>query len=447
MMQQLFSGRPKLLTSAAIFAAALLVLGAAGLALVQDSLHRAERQRLVSAEASVLAASIATALSREDQHAAQESVDALKENPDVEAAAIFGPNGKILARFIRDGAQPITRATAPAMAQENGQFAVSVPALRNGLPLGAVYLRTIREPVWSYWARYFPILLLASMSAMLIAILARAQSSLAQTNSRLMIEMEERARAEEALRHSQKMEAIGQLSGGIAHDFNNLLSVILGNLQMVKRRLARGRTDVLSYADMAIEALQRATSLTQRLLAFSRRQPLNPKPVELSKLVQEVLDLVNHLVGQQITITTELDATWWTVCDVNQMENVIINMAINARDAMPDGGVLRLATRDIHSEGRWRDGGVPAGDYVEVRISDNGTGMSEEVLRRAIDPFFTTKPTGKGTGLGLSVTFGYIQQSNGHLRIESEAGRGTTILILMPRVKVETSDIVQEVAA
>jgi len=198
---------------------------------------------------------------------------------------------------------------------------------------------------------------------------------------------------------------------------------------------------------MAIEALQRATGLTQRLLAFSRRQPLNPRPVELSKLVSDVLDLVHHLVGEKIAISADLVATGWTVCDVNQMENVIINMAINARDAMPDGGTLKLATSNLHADGRWHGSAVPAGDYVEMRISDSGTGMSQDVLRRAIDPFFTTKPTGKGTGLGLSVTFGYIQQSNGHFRIESEVGKGTTILILMPRIAVETENVERVAAA
>ena len=443
--QGFFARRPKLLTRVALGTAILLVVGAVALTLVQDSLHRTERYDQIAADAGVLAASVSSALARNDVRGAQEDVDALQKNPQLEAAAVFAQDGHVLARFTRGGAEPITAYASTTSSR--GQIIVTAHAVVDGQVLGTVLLRTVHEPLWSYYARFVPILFLAAMSAALMAVLARSQSSLARTNSRLVVEMEERARAEEALRHSQKMEAIGQLSGGIAHDFNNLLSVILGNLQMVKRRLARGRTDVMSYADMAIEALQRATSLTQRLLAFSRRQPLNPRPVELSKLASEVLDLVHHLVGDKITISTELDAEGWTVCDANQMENVIINMAINARDAMPNGGTLGLSTRDVHTDGPWHGTMVPAGDYVEMRIADSGTGMSQDILRRAIDPFFTTKPTGKGTGLGLSVTFGYIQQSNGHFRIESEVGKGTTILILMPRIAAQAGDAVNEVAA
>ena len=446
MMQGFFARRPRLLTTAAMCTAVLLVVGAVALAVAQETLHRTERQRQISANAAVLAASVATDLRRGDAHGVQEDVVALNANPEVAAATVFANDGRIVARFTRNGAEPILSATSTSGAIRS-QIAITVPAIRDGHVFGSVSLRTVDEALWSYSVRYLPILLLVSISAVLMAILVRAQVSLATTNSRLVIEMEERARAEEALRHSQKMEAIGQLSGGIAHDFNNLLSVILGNLQMVKRRLARGRTDVGAYADMAIEALQRATSLTQRLLAFSRRQPLNPRPIELSKLVSEVLDLVHHLVGEKIAISTTLDAIGWTVCDINQMENVIINMAINARDAMPEGGTLKIGTNDIHCDGRWHDTAVPAGDYVEMLIGDTGTGMSQDVLRRAIDPFFTTKPTGKGTGLGLSVTFGYIQQSNGHFRIESEVGRGTTILVLMPRIAAESGDLEQEAAA
>src|SRR5882724_1167891 len=183
MMQRFFATRTKLLTSAALITAILLVLGAVGLALLQDSLHRAERQKIVSAQANVLAASIGTALSRDDKHAAQETVDALKENPDIEAAAIFRTNGTIVARFVRSGAQPIPALAALEDTHGIGQIAVSETAIHDNLTLGTVYIRTIKEPAWNYWARYLPIILLASMSAMLIAVLARAQSSLAQTNN------------------------------------------------------------------------------------------------------------------------------------------------------------------------------------------------------------------------------------------------------------------------
>lgn len=423
----------RLLSTASVIAAVLLVCSAVGLALWQDALHRAEREQQTAAQARVVAASVTAALSFDDAATAQEYLNALASNPDLEAAAVFEPNGKVLAHFLRAAAKPIPKLPSARISTSDFRIAVAVPAVQGARVLGSVYLRTAREPESRRWALYLPIILLGSMAALLVGVLASAQSSLAETNAELLVQMEERARAEEALRQSHKMEAIGQLSGGIAHDFNNLLSVMQGNLQMMKRRLAQGRIDVAAYADMAIEALYRAAALTQRLLAFSRDQPLSPRPVDLSEVVRNVLDLVHNLAGETIEVTTDLSAHWWTVCDVNQMENVILNLAINARDAMPEGGVLKFTTRDLRIVPTGgRDTKIPPGNYVEFRISDTGTGMSREVLDRAVDPFFTTKPTGRGTGLGLSVTFGYIRQSEGHMRIESALGEGTTIVILMP---------------
>jgi signal transduction histidine kinase len=231
------------------------------------------------------------------------------------------------------------------------------------------------------------------------------------------------------------MEAIGQLSGGIAHDFNNLLSIIKGNLQLLQRRVTQGRVDVQRYLDAANEGVNRAASVTQRILAFSRRQPLSPKPVNVSRLVEGMRDLLRHSVGDAVQIEMRLDADWPILCDANQMENVIINLAINARDAMPEGGTLIVETAN---RARFHRSGVPSGDYVELIVRDNGTGMSEDVRQKAVEPFFTTKPQGRGTGLGLSMTFGYVRQSNGDLMIESELGKGTTITILMPRYETES---------
>jgi signal transduction histidine kinase len=246
--------------------------------------------------------------------------------------------------------------------------------------------------------------------------------------------MEERAKAEEALRQSQKMEAVGQLSGGIAHDFNNLLTIMRGNLQLLEKRLAQGRTDVQRYLDGANEGFRRAAYLTQRILAFSRRQPLSPLPVDLSSLVSGMMELLRHSVGERVEIDTKLNARWWTLCDANQMENVVINLAINARDAMPEGGRVTVETDDVRMDAPLADvEGMSGGEYVRLRVSDTGIGMTEEVRQKAIDPFFTTKPQGQGTGLGLSMTFGYIRQSNGFMKIDSVPGAGTTLTIFMPR--------------
>ena len=204
------------------------------------------------------------------------------------------------------------------------------------------------------------------------------------------------------------------------------------------------------YIEPAMEGLARAASLTQRILAFSRRQPLSPQPVDLSQLVSEMGDLLKHSIGETITLQTRLAADWWIKCDANQMENVILNLAINARDAMPQGGSLSIETANIHIDAPARDAdAVGRGDYVRLTIRDTGVGMPEDVRARAIDPFFTTKPPGQGTGLGLSMTFGYVRQSNGHLSIDSAPGKGTTVTILMPRAEgaaalsAEASDGIQ----
>jgi len=258
--------------------------------------------------------------------------------------------------------------------------------------------------------------------------------ALADANRQLHRQIQERELVQEALRQSQKMEAIGQLSGGIAHDFNNLLTIVMGNLQLLQKRIAEGRTDVAQYVEFAMDGLNRASNVTQRILAFSRRQPLAPNPVKLSRLTTEMGDLLRQSVGAGIVVETRLAADWWTLCDENQMENVILNLAINSRDAMPEGGKLVVETADLHlarPEAPFAD--APPGDYVRLSVIDNGAGMSEEVRQRAVDPFFTTKPQGQGTGLGLSMIFGFIQQSKGYFHIDSKLGEETRVIMLLPR--------------
>jgi signal transduction histidine kinase len=235
------------------------------------------------------------------------------------------------------------------------------------------------------------------------------------------------------------MEAVGQLSGGIAHDFNNLIMIVKGNLRLLRKRLGGAQAPQAGqYITSADEALDRAAALTQRILAFSRRQPLSPTPVRLSELVDGMVELVRHSVGEKIEIHTRLQAQWWTRCDVNQMENVVLNLAINARDAMPDGGRLFIETSDVALAAPPPDSAdfvadFVSGDYVMLRMRDTGEGMSETVRRRAVDPFFTTKALGKGTGLGLSMTFGFVRQTGGYLAIDSKPGAGAAITLYMPR--------------
>ncbi len=241
---------------------------------------------------------------------------------------------------------------------------------------------------------------------------------------------------EEALRQSQKMEAVGQLTGGIAHDFNNLLTGIVGSLDLMQTRLDQGRTEnVARYINAAMTSANRAAALTHRLLAFARRQPLIPKSVDANQLVVSLEDLLRRTIGETIDLEiTAFDGLWCTLCDPNQLESALLNLAINARDAMPDGGKLVITSANERIEGITAD--TPAllpGDYIRIDVTDTGTGMSPEVATRAFDPFFTTKPIGQGTGLGLSMIYGFARQSNGHVLIDSKLGQGTSVRLYLPR--------------
>ena len=245
------------------------------------------------------------------------------------------------------------------------------------------------------------------------------------------------AQAQEALRQSQKMEAIGQLTGGIAHDFNNMLAVVVGSLDLLRRRLGVDDARAKHYVDAAANGAQRAALLTQRLLAFSRQQPLQPKPVDANKLVAGMSEMFRGALGSDVRLETVLaSGLWQTHADPNQLENALLNLAVNARDAMPDGGRLTIETQNSYLDDRYVAAhlGVPAGQYVLVAITDTGTGMPEDVVAKAFDPFFTTKDVGKGTGLGLSQVYGFVKQSGGHVKIYSEPGQGTTMKIYLPRL-------------
>jgi signal transduction histidine kinase/CheY-like chemotaxis protein len=252
----------------------------------------------------------------------------------------------------------------------------------------------------------------------------------------LVDEMGKREQAEDALRQVQKMEAIGQLTGGIAHDFNNMLAVVLGNIDLAKRRLAKGVTNIDQYLTGAQEGGKRAAALTQRLLAFARQQPLAPESVDTNRLVNGMSELLHRTLGEPVRIETVLTSGLWRVhADANQLENAILNLAVNARDAMPEGGKLTIETLNAQLDDHYAAGhaGVAAGQYVMIAVTDTGTGMDREVLAKAFDPFFTTKKSGVGTGLGLSQVYGFVKQSGGHVKIYSEAGDGTTIKIYLPR--------------
>ena len=249
-------------------------------------------------------------------------------------------------------------------------------------------------------------------------------------------DLTEKRAIEEQLRQSQKMEAVGQLTGGIAHDFNNLLTGISGSLEMMQLRLAQGRTAEMDrYVLAAQGAVKRAASLTHRLLAFSRRQTLDPRPTNVNRLLNGLEDLIQRTVGPSVRVeVVGVSGLWTTLVDANQLENAILNLSINARDAMPDGGSLTIETANKWLDERAaRQLDLPVGQYVSVCVTDTGIGMTPEVVAKAFDPFFTTKPLGQGTGLGLSMIYGFARQSGGHVRIYSEVGQGTTMCIYLPR--------------
>lgn len=453
----------------------------------------ADRLRQITSQANTLAASVTAAVSFDDRTAAREYVRALMLDPTLDAVAVYDESGHLMAGSHRPGSPPIDPVDGRA---QRRSMQVEVPARQGTTVLGKVWVRATAVPWTMRLARISGLALLTIMAVVMLLLLGVAQRTLARANAdvhrraeeladanqRLIGEMEQRSRAEEALRQSQKMEAVGQLSGGIAHDFNNMLMIVKSALVLMEHRLgqnqstvehfaeaaqaARGRQDVAGsrraleeglalvaegrarrqqikrYLETANDGIDKAADLTRRLLAFARRQPLSAKSVRLDDLIGDIRPLLGHSVGPNVQILYELNSSWHVFCDANQMENAILNLVINARDAMPEGGQITISTADLHADADERSGQA-AVDQVRLRVADTGTGMSEEVRSRALDPFFTTKPVGKGTGLGLSTILGYVMQSNGRLSIDSEVNKGTSVDIVLPR---EMRDVAAEVA-
>lgn len=278
----------------------------------------------------------------------------------------------------------------------------------------------------------------------------RAQEALVELNATLerqVIERTEQLRKnEEALRQSQKMEAVGQLTGGVAHDFNNLLQIILGNLDTLQRNLPAESGRLQRAARNAMTGAQRAATLTQRLLAFSRRQPLDPKPLDVNTLVNGLSEMIHRTLGETIDVETVLGAGVWRVeADPAELEAAIINLAVNARDAMTNGGRLTIETSNAHIDEAYvaSHTEVVAGQYVAIAVTDTGAGMDSKTVAQAFEPFFTTKAVGKGTGLGLSQVYGFVKQSGGHVKIYSEVGQGTTVKLYLPRLAMQAAGLEQ----
>jgi signal transduction histidine kinase len=420
----------------ALVGALLVLMAGVAVTIYEEQLYGAQRLRESREQAEILAASVTAALSFNDRRAADEYVEPMRVNPEIEAVGVYTKDGALLAGFSRKGTTPLLSHISAAK-HERDRLVITIPVSQQNTVLGTVYLRAQAEPTQSRVLRYAVLAMIAIMAVIVIAGLGGAllrlqwqSQRLEEANLRLQSEMGERARAEETLRQSQKMEAVGQLSSAIAHDFNNLLMIIKGNLHLLQRKAQLPEKD--RHVAAAMEGVNRAAALTQRILAFSRKQDLSPTTIRLDELISSMDDLIQHSLRENIEILKDLQSSGWVIVDRNQMENVILNLVINARDAMANGGRLFIRTENMHVNANELDDCAP-GDYVKLSVQDTGVGMSEVVRAKALDPFFTTKPIGQGTGLGLSTSFGFINQSRGRLEIDSAPGQGTTVTILLPR--------------
>jgi signal transduction histidine kinase/CheY-like chemotaxis protein len=428
-------GLRRVTTAVAIIAAIALVAAGLAVAGYNEGLFRAQAAREAQVQADILAASLTAALAFDDADAAQQYLNALGVNPEVEAAGLYSASGGLLTGYRRDPSQPLpAQAQARPPAFPDGQIVVVSPVIQSGVRLGSVYLRIQAEPVTHRALRYAAIGLLGVMASLVAVILGaangaqrRANRALEAANTALRQQIEQRERAEEALRQSQKMEAMGQLTGGVAHDFNNLLMVASSGLDLLDRTQDPDRRETLRQGIR--QALDRGASLTRQLLAFSRRSPLKSEVVDLGLQIEGMRLLLERSLREDIAVRFEVEPGLWPVeVDPSQLEVAVLNIAVNARDAMPDGGVITLVARN--RPGATVEG--ETGDFVELSMTDTGEGMTPETAQRVFEPFFTTKPVGKGTGLGLSQVYGFSRASGGAAEVSSASGKGVTVSLLFP---------------
>jgi signal transduction histidine kinase/CheY-like chemotaxis protein len=422
---------------ASIVALIIAALVAAG---YSERQYKAQTTQAATVQARILADTVTAAVAFGDREALREYVSALKADADVDVVGVYDAHDHLMASFTRSHlADRLSETATPATAP--GRIIVTAPVVQDGQRLGAVYLRDRTEPLLRRISRYIPAALLVLMASLTIGVTILDARALARTNEDLKIQMAEREKAEAALRQSQKMEAVGRLTGGIAHDFNNMLAIVVGSLDILLRRYADADAKMLKFARQAMEGAQRAAALTQRLLAFSRLQPLKPASADIARAVSEMAELLRRTLGETVAIEiVTAGGLWRAHIDLPQLEIAIVNLAINARDAMPNGGKLTIETANAYLDRLYaeREAEVTPGQYVMIAVSDTGAGISPEIMAQVFEPFFTTKPSGLGTGLGLSQVQGFIKQSGGHVRIYSEAGVGTTVKLYLPR---STSDL------
>ena len=442
----------------ALSIAGLLLVAGITIAVVAAQSYQTQKAREVGVQGQILASTVAAALTFGDRKAAEEYVDALAANPEILSAAVYDPAGAVFASYSRAANLPLPqKLPSQGTVMANDRLTVVTPVMQGSSFIGAVYLQVVTEPFERRLARFGIIALLITMVAVVVGVLgiahstltrtnadlARQSLALAQANETLLKQIDEREKAEAALRQAQKMEAIGHLTGGVAHDFNNLLQIILSSLGMLRRRAVRWNlspevvADFQTFVDSATEGANRAAGLTRQLLAFARRQPLEPTRIDVNKLVAGMSELLRRTLGETVAVeTVQAGGLWPIFADANQLESALVNLAVNARDAMDGGGKLTIETGNAFLDENYvrtiED--VEPGQYVMVAVTDTGSGMTKEVLASAFEPFFTTKDIGHGTGLGLSQVYGFVKQSGGHIRIYSELCQGTTVKLYLPRL-------------
>lgn len=419
-----------------------------------DRDYRFQQEQRSEIRAGILAASITAAVDFGDVDAMREALAPFRVDPATRVAAVYDAEGRLLAGFALRG-YAVSR-TLPRGAAADNLSVGRADVKSGGRTIGTAYLLSELEPFSRRLTRYALMSILVLVAVLIVAILAFSQAALRRanrdlqvTNDELVEQMAQREKAENDLRQVQKMESIGQLTGGIAHDFNNMLAIVIGSLDIAERRFSSSPERARKAIGHALEGAHRAASLTHRLLAFARRSPLQPQPIDSNQLVANMSELLRRTLGQGINLETVLaGGLWRTHADPGQLENAILNLCVNARDAMDGNGRLTIETLNGHLDDDYaaQNPGVAAGQYVTIAISDNGPGMSRDVIERAFEPFFTTKDVGKGTGLGLAQVYGFVHQSGGHVKIYSEMGEGTTVKVYLPRY-LGPAETAQPVAA
>ncbi|MDO1558605.1 ATP-binding protein [Brevundimonas sp. 2R-24] len=421
----------------AVGSLALLLAVAAVVFLLNEQAVRRDLAREAGAQADLLASAVSGALAFDDQTAAQDYVDAVQVNPNVLAAAIYDQNNRLVASYARGGETipPVATPRDHTTQFLDGRLYVVRPVTQGGQRLGTARLRLVGKPLAQQRTQGVGLFLVVALSALLMTVLAVGQAALkranrqlaaraeelAGANAQLHEQMAERERAEEALRQSQKLEAVGRLTGGVAHDFNNLLMVVSSAADMLQRSDDPKRREAL-IAGMR-QAVERGSGLTRQLLAFSRRKPLKSAVVDVGEQVERMRILLERSLREDIRVSIDVQRPLRPVeLDVGELELALLNLAVNARDAMPDGGELTIT---VFSE--------PTNDErICIRVADTGVGMSPAVQSRVFEPFFTTKEVGRGTGLGLSQVYGFARSSGGDVTVQSEEGRGAVFTLCLP---------------